>query len=102
MSQMITGTTKFFATLAHPSAHVRAPMLFNALFAERGIDHVMIPIDVHPDKLASVIDALRDTSNFIGAAVTIPHKMPLAAMCRPLWLAAQAIGPGHAVRFDAY
>ena len=101
MSHMITGTTKFFATLAHPSAHVRAPMLFNALFAEHGIDHVMIPIDVHPDKLATVIDGLRDTSNFIGAAVTIPHKMPLAAMCRTLGLAAQVTGAVNAVRFDA-
>jgi len=97
----ISGTTKFFATLAHPAAHVRAPMQFNALFAKHNIDHVMIPIDVRPDKLADLIDGLRGTENFVGAAVTIPHKMPLAAMCTRLGLAAQVTGAVNAVRFDA-
>ncbi len=101
MNLAITGTTKIFATLAHPADHVRAPMLFNALFAERQIDHVMIPIDVVPEALPDLIDGLRGAKNFIGAAVTIPHKMPLAAICTRLGLAAQVTGAVNAVRFDA-
>lgn len=96
----IFGTTKIFGTLAHPTAHVRAPMRFNALFAERGLDHVMIPIDVAPDGLAKTIEGLRATQNFIGAAVTIPHKMPLAEMCDELGLAAKVAGAVNAIRFD--
>ena len=101
MRSSISGTTKFFATLAHPASHVRAPSIFNALFSEQNIDHAMIPIDVAPDALANVIEGLRGTENFIGAAVTIPHKMPLAAMCTRLGLAAQVTGAVNAVRFDA-
>ncbi len=73
--------------IAHPADHVRAPMLFNALFAETGADKVMVPIDIPPQHLAETIEGLRGMHNFVGAAVTIPHKMPLAALCDRLGLA---------------
>lgn len=96
----VTGTTRFFATIANPADHVRAPMVFNPMFAARGLDHVMVPMSVPPDSLKAAIDGLRGTSNFGGMAVTIPHKMELAKLCDTLGPTAQLTGAVNAVRFD--
>jgi len=96
----ITGTTRFWGCIAHPSDHVRAPQLFNADFMEAGEDKVMIPIDIVPENLANAIEGLRRIENFVGAAVTIPHKMPLAALCDRLGPGGQATGAVNAVYFN--
>ena len=64
-------------------------MVFNPLFAERNLPHIMVPIDVPPAQLQTVIAGLREIPNFGGLAVTIPHKLPLATMCDHLGTAAQ-------------
>ena len=97
----VTGTTRVFGVIAHPADHVRAPMVFNPLFAERGLDHVMVPVDAPPANLERVIDGFRSMPNFGGLAVTIPHKMALAKMCDTLGPAAKLTGAVNAVRFDA-
>ena len=97
----VTGKTRLFGVIAHPADHVRAPMVFNPLFADRGLDHVMVPVDAPPADLAAVIDGLRAMPNFGGLAVTIPHKMALAEMCDTLGAAAKLTGAVNAVRFDA-
>ena len=96
----VTGTTRLFGVIAHPADHVRAPMVFNPLFADRGLDHVMVPIDAAPVDLARVIDGLRAMPNMGGLAVTIPHKMALAELCHTLGPAARLTGAVNAVRFD--
>ena len=40
----ITGTTRVYGMIADPISHVRAPMVFNPVFEERGIDAVMVPL----------------------------------------------------------
>ena len=94
----ISGKTKLFGTIAHPAAHVRAPSLFNPLFAEQQIDAVMVPLDIHPDGLADAVAAFRLMPNFGGAAVTIPHKMTLASLCDELSPVAKITGAVNAVR----
>ena len=96
----VEGTTRVFGVIAHPVDHVRAPMVFNPRFAAAGLPHVMVPINVPPEKLALIINALRAMPNFGGLAVTIPHKMPLADLCDSLGTAAQLTGAVNAVRFD--
>jgi shikimate dehydrogenase len=44
----ITGTTRVFAILAHPTDHVRTPQVFNAAYERLGIDAVLVPLDVAP------------------------------------------------------
>ena len=96
---LITGTTKLFGVIAHPSAHVRAPMVFNARFVAEKRDHLMIPIDATPDMLVTVMDGLRAIENFGGLTITIPHKVPIAEMCDELGEAARVCGAVNAVRF---
>jgi shikimate dehydrogenase len=96
----VEGATRVFGVIAHPVDHVRAPMVFNPRFAAAGLPHIMVPINAPPEKLESIISALRAMPNFGGLAVTIPHKMPLADLCDSLGTAAQLTGAVNAVRFD--
>lgn len=96
----ITGTTRLFGCIAHPTDHVRAPMVFNSLFAAQGLDHVMVPVNAPPDCLEAVIEGLRSMPNFGGMAVTIPHKIPLLSLCDDIGPAARIAGAVNAVRFD--
>lgn len=96
----ISGTTKLFGCLAHPTSHVRAPTLFNGIFADSHKDAVMVPVDIAPQMLAQGIAGLQAMPNFLGAAVTIPHKMTMAELCDELGPVAQITGAVNAVRFD--
>lgn len=96
----ISGTTAVFGCIAHPVSHVRAPTIFNQIFAQTGKDAVMVPIDIKPECLAAGIAGLHAMPNFKGAAVTIPHKMPLAELCDALGPVAQITGAVNAVRFS--
>ena len=96
----VDGTTRVFGVIAHPVEHVRAPIVFNPRFAAAGLPHVMVPINAPPEKLESIINALRAMPNFGGLAVTIPHKKPLAKLCDSLGTAALLTGAVNAVRFD--
>lgn len=95
----ISGTTKLFGCIAHPTDHVRAPSIFNPSFAAKGQDAVMVPIDIHPERIEEGIAGLRAMPNFIGAAVTIPHKMPIASLCDELSDVAKITGAVNAIRF---
>ena len=96
----ISGKTVIFGCIAHPASHVRAPTVFNALFQEQEKDGVMIPIDFPEEALAQGIAGLHAMPNFKGAAVTIPHKMTLAALCDELGPVAKITGAVNAVRFE--
>ena len=96
----VDGTTRVFGVIAHPIDHVRAPMVFNPSFAQRGLPHVMVPIDAPPEHLEAVIRGLRAMPNFGGLAVTVPHKLALAGLCDYLGTAAQLTGAVNAIRFD--
>ena len=96
----VKGNTRIFGVIAHPVDHVRAPIVFNPLFADIGLPHLMVPIDAPPAHLEVIIKGLRAMPNFGGLAVTIPHKMALADLCDTLGTAAQVTGAVNAVRFD--
>ena len=97
----ITGTTRLYGVIAHPIAHVQAPAVFNPIFAEKGIDAVMLPIHITPDALPTILPTLAKLPNMGGVAVTIPHKMTAAALCQKLGNTAQASGAVNAIKFMA-
>jgi shikimate dehydrogenase len=91
VSVAITGATRLAAVLGLPVEHSRSPAMLNAAFAADTIDAVLVPIAVPPDALATVIAALRATK-MLGASVTVPHKLAVAALCDELSTEANAIG----------
>ena len=95
----INGTTSLFGCIACPTDHVRAPIIFNSIFTKREINAVMLPVDISPEQLEEGIKGLKALKNFKGAAVTIPHKLTLAALCDELGPGARAAAAVNAVHF---
>lgn len=77
----ITGKTRVWVHLAHPSAHVRATQTFNRAFRERELDVVAVSIDVAPADMPPLVRGLKGWRNLAGIGVTMPHKGPIAAVC---------------------
>ena len=55
----ITGKTRVWVHLAHPSAHVRATQTFNRAFRERELDVVAVSIDVSPADMPPLVRGLK-------------------------------------------
>lgn len=71
---MVGGSTQLYVIVGHPVSQVKSPEIFNAWFENKGIDAVMIPLDIAPDALASFADMFRASDNIHGVIVTIPYK----------------------------
>jgi len=77
---VIAATTGLVALLGHPVAHSLSPRMQNAAFAARGLDLAYVAFDVLPARLAEAVDGLA-ALGFVGANVTAPHKLAVAALC---------------------
>ncbi len=75
----ISGRTRIYAHVAHPSSHVITPQIFNQAFRVRAIDAVTVSIDVAPDDLPTLVRGLRGWRNLAGIGVTMPHKEAIVA-----------------------
>jgi shikimate dehydrogenase len=94
----ITGNTRVYVHIAHPSSHVRTPQTFNAAFRERGIDAVAVSIDVAPEDLHALMAGIRGWRNLGGIGVTIPHKQAIAHECDEVVGLARQIKAVNAIR----
>lgn len=68
------GSTRLYAVIGNPVAQVQAPELLNRIFADEGIDAVMVPVQASPEHLGTVIEGLKSIGNLDGILITIPHK----------------------------
>ncbi len=59
--------------LGHPVEHSLSPVFQNEAFRVLQLPYVYIPLDVHPQRLSHVIEAIR-CENVQGANVTVPLK----------------------------
>ena len=78
---MITGTTRLYAIIGDPIAHVRTPMAFNDYFSARTIDAVCVPVHIVRDDLPRGWAGLQSMVNLDGFIVTAPHKAESAGLC---------------------
>ena len=70
----ITGTTRLLPIIGHPASGVFSPPAFNKAFADKGLDVVMVAMDVPPEALDAFWALLRASSGILGCSVTYPHK----------------------------
>ena len=94
----ISGTTRVYAHIGHPIGHVRAPGLFNQLVNDRDIDAVMIPVEVTPAELPSLVPGFRAWRNLAGVGVTIPHKETMTQLVDELTPMARLCGATNVIR----
>jgi shikimate dehydrogenase len=77
---VIEASTRLVGLLGHPVAHSLSPRLQNAAFAARGLDLAYVALDVPPERLEEAVRGLA-ALGFVGANVTAPHKLAVAALC---------------------
>ncbi len=87
----ISGRTRLYGIVGHPIAQARSPETVTFELRRRGVDAVLVPIDIAPDVLDQVLPQLMKLGNLDGLVVTVPHKIrvvphlarvgPLARLC---------------------
>ena len=75
-----------YGVIGWPIAHSRSPVLHNAGFERTGHDGVLLPMPIAPSWeafKATLLDLLAcEALDFLGAAITIPHKEHLVRLAR--------------------
>ena len=96
----LSGHTQPFAVLGHPIGHSLSPAMHNASFRALGLDAVYLAFDVHPDRLMSVLPAMRDMG-FRGVNLTVPLKEVAFRGLADLDASARRLGAVNTVEFCA-
>ena len=60
--------------LGYPVGHSRSPIMMSAAFLELGLDWRYVKLPVQPELFVETVRAL-PASGYVGANVTIPHKL---------------------------
>ena len=94
----IRATTRIYPVVGSPIAQVKAPMLYNELFARTGFDAAVVPMEIAPDEFATVMRALLRVRNVPGAFVTIPHKTATVDLLDDCSVAVRVAGACNAVK----
>ena len=97
VTRFIRGTTQVYPVFGSPIAQVKAPMLYNALFARTGADAVVVPIEVGAAEFPALVKALFRARNVPGAFVTIPHKPAAAELVDDASAAVRIAGACNAI-----
>lgn len=97
---VISGRTGVLAIIADPVVQALAPTLVNAACAERGLDLVMVPLQVAGADLPRVVDALRHVGTFKGAVVSMPHKSALVPLLDEMSSEVRQVGACNVMRRD--
>ena len=76
----ISGSTRLVGIIGWPVEHSLSPRMHNAAFAALELDWAYVPLPTPPARLADAVRGL-PALGFVGANVTAPHKVAVAAFC---------------------
>lgn len=93
-----TGKADVFAMLAHPVGHAKSPGMFNAVFEERGLDSLMVPVTCAPEDFDALWAGLSAMSNLRGVIVSIPYKASVVAKAEAAHPRAARVGAANVLR----
>jgi shikimate dehydrogenase len=95
---MITGTTRLYAIIGDPIAHVRTPIRFNERFKALGINAVCVPLLVPSADFDVCLAGLKAMPTLAGFIVTAPHKIPVMRYCDTIEPGARLVGAVNTVK----
>ncbi len=87
----INGETRLVGILGHPVTHTLSPRMQNAAFEAMGLNIRYVPLHVLPENLPAAVAGIR-AMEFLGANVTIPHKVPVCDLLDHLDISASRAG----------
>jgi shikimate dehydrogenase len=93
-----SGATRVYVIVGDPIAQVKAPFGLTRLFERRGVDAIVVPLQLGTADIAAGIAALSRAANVDGLIATIPHKFVLAAHCATLSHRARFLGVANVAR----
>lgn len=98
---MITGKSTIYFMLSNPIDHVKSPGMFNARFAEEGIDAIMTPVSVEPADFDTAWRYFKAMTNLKGMIVSVPFKAQAAEAADIRNPRAERVGTANAIVRDA-
>lgn len=98
---LIDGHTQVFFVLGHPVTQVRAPEVFNPLFQAHGVNAVLLPAEVAPERFEGFVRGALSAANVPGLWLTIPHKTPAVALSEHVDRLGRRAGAVNALRREA-
>lgn len=87
------------AVLGDPIGHSKSPRIHRYWLDKYSISGEYTRLQIAPDNLARALDALPDLG-FVGANVTIPHKVAVMDLADEILPNAQAIGAANTLYFE--
>ncbi len=97
----VNGSTDVYLILGDPVEQVMAPDIFNPLFAQMGINAVLVPVCVAPENVQAFVKTAFLAKNIKGMWVTIPHKTPVVEVLDHCSELGRAAGAVNAIRRNA-
>lgn len=97
----LTGGTRLFAIVGDPIDQAGSPGLFNQAFRKYELPAVLVPIQVPASGLRELLSLFRQSGNWDGLVVTVPHKVAMCSLVDELGPAARRTGAINAIRKEA-
>ena len=100
MAVLISGATKILTLIGDPISQARSPAMANVMLEQQGRlgEYVLVPLHVQASDLAQTLVSLRNTQNFYGAIVTMPHKSVALSLLDEVTADAQCVGAVNVIR----
>jgi shikimate dehydrogenase len=98
LDSSVDALTRLFYILGSPISHVRAPVVWSALFKRYGVNALMLPADVSASNFNTAMKGLKATENVDGAIFTMPHKFAAMDHADVLTQRAKRIGSINLLR----
>ncbi len=95
---MMDANTRLFCVIGDPIEHSLSPAMHNAVFKKLGLNCAYVAFRVAPENLGNAIAGMR-ALGFIGANVTIPHKVKVIKFLDELSREAGIIGAANTIKF---
>lgn len=94
----IHGETRLILHVGYPTGAFKSPMIYNPYFAEQGLDALVVPVGLRPEDFSIGFLALTRVTNFLGALITMPHKVSVVEMLDEVTIAVKIAGSCNAVK----
>lgn len=95
---MLNGDTRIIAHIGYPTGTFRSPMIYNPWFKARGINAAVVPLGVTAPDFAAAFPQICRFTNFVGALITMPHKVSAIDFLDEASVAVKVAGSCNAVR----
>lgn len=97
----ISGTTGLIAHIGYPTESFKAPLVYNPYFAANDIDAMVVPMGCAAADYETFLPLVARLSNFLGALITMPHKVTTVGLLDEATAAVAIAGSCNAVKLDA-